>query len=71
MAYAGQTGTFLVHDRPFLQLLQPDEESCRFEILYARVYGLDLSKVIARAEIFFAGLKKNCVRTYGVRTLVA
>ena len=41
------------------------------EILHARVYGLDLSKGIARAEIFFAGLKENRVQTYGGRTLVA
>ena len=41
-----------------MQLLQPDKESCRSEILHARVYGLDLSKGIARAEIFFVGLKK-------------
>ena len=41
-----------------MQLQQPDEDSCRSEILHARVYGLDLSKGIARAEIFFAGLKK-------------
>ena len=54
-----------------MQLLQPDEESCRSEILYARVYDLDLSKGIAIAEIFFVGLKKNRVRTYGGRTLVA
>ena len=54
-----------------MQLLQPDEESCRSEILHARVYGLGLSKGIARAEIFFAGLKKNRVRTDGGRTLVA
>ena len=47
---------------------QPGEESCRSEILHARVYGLDLSKGI---EIFFAGLKKNRVRTDGGRTLVA
>ena len=54
-----------------MQLLQPDEGSCRSEILHARVYGLDLSKGIARAENFFAGLKKNRVRTDGGRTLVA
>ena len=54
-----------------MQLLQPEEESCRSEILYARVYGLDLSKGVAKAEIFFAGLKKNRVRTDGGRTLVA
>ena len=42
--------------------MQPDEESCRYEILHARVYGLDLSKGIARAEIVLAGLKKNRVR---------
>ena len=54
-----------------MQLLQPDEESCRSEILHARVYDLELSKGIARAEIFFAGLKKNRVRTDGGRTLVA
>ena len=54
-----------------MQLLQPDNESCKSEILYARVYGLDLSKGIARAEIFFADLKKNRVRTDGGRTLVA
>ena len=54
-----------------LQLQKPDEESCRFEILHARVYGLDLSKGIAIAEIFFMGLKKNRVRTDGGRTLVA
>ena len=54
-----------------MQLLQPDEESCRSEILHARVYSLDLSKGIARAEIFFAGLKKNRIRTDGGRTVVA
>ena len=52
-------------------LLQPDKESCRSEILHARVYGLDLSKGIERAEIFFVGLKKNRVRTDGGRALVA
>ena len=49
-------------------LLQPDKESCRSEISHARVYGLDLSKGIARAEIFFVGLKKNRVRTDDGRT---
>ena len=48
-----------------------NEESCRSEILHARVYGLDLSKGIARAENFFPGLKKNRVRTDSGRTLVA
>ena len=60
-----------IRTRSLLQLLQPDEESCRSEILHASVYGLELSKGIARAEIFFAGLKKNLVRTDGSRTLVA
>ena len=46
-----------IEDRSLLQLLQPDEEICRSEILYARVYGLDLSKGIARVEIFFVSLK--------------
>ena len=53
-----------------LQFLQPDKESCRSEILYARVYGLGLSKGIARAENFFVGLKKNRIQTDGGRTLV-
>ena len=39
--------------------------------MHARVYGLDLSKDIARAEIFLAGIKKNRVQTDGGRTLVA
>ena len=50
-----------------MQLLQPDEGSCRSEILHARVYGLDLSQGIAKVEIFFAGLKKIRVQTDGGR----
>ena len=54
-----------------MQLLQPDKESCRSEILHARVYGLDLSKGIARAETFFVSLKKTRDQTDGGQTLVA
>ena len=32
--------------------------SCRSEILHARIYNVDLSKGIARAEIFFEGFGK-------------
>ena len=53
-----------------MQLLQPDEESCRSEILHARVYGLDLSKGIAKAEIFFASLRKNRIQTNNIGGLL-
>ena len=39
-----------------MQLLQPDEENCRSEILHAGVYGIDLSKGTARAGIFLCDL---------------
>ena len=47
------------------------KKAAGLKFLHSIVYGLDLSKGIARAEIFFAGLKKNRVRTDSGRTLVA